>query len=172
VCARVLVFVCMCVYVCVCVGGYFHLGLWDSIGVTNMTCRRCPFTCIFCPHTLYMLTVTHCHTCCTRCPSHPCPHFTHIASHVAQYYSLDVSFFKSSLDSHLLDLLWAKYWVTTLATSPLLANRDFAAGQIADVAEKLEQVRACVRVCMRHVLMSVGEGGGRWCRVPSAAMWG
>lgn len=58
-----------------------------------------------------------------------------------QYYSLDVSFFKSRLDSHLLDLLWNKYWVNTLSTSPLIANREFAAGQVADIAEKLEQVR-------------------------------
>jgi COP9 signalosome complex subunit 5 len=59
---------------------------------------------------------------------------------VLQYYSLDVTFFKSGLDSHLLDLLWNKYWVNTLSTSPLIANREFAAGQIADIAEKLEQV--------------------------------
>lgn len=57
-----------------------------------------------------------------------------------QYYSLDVTFFKSGLDSHLLDLLWNKYWVNTLSTSPLIANWEFAAGQIADIAEKLEQV--------------------------------
>eukprot|EP00879_Flechtneria_rotunda_P020130 GHRR01021170.1.p2 GENE.GHRR01021170.1~~GHRR01021170.1.p2 ORF type:complete len:123 (+),score=45.98 GHRR01021170.1:1208-1576(+) len=60
--------------------------------------------------------------------------------HAKQYYSLDVSFFKSGLDSHLLDLLWNKYWVNTLSTSPLIANREFAAGQVADIAEKLEQV--------------------------------
>lgn len=59
--------------------------------------------------------------------------------HAKQYYSLDVTFFKSGLDSHLLDLLWNKYWVNTLSTSPLIANREFAAGQIADIAEKLEQ---------------------------------
>lgn len=46
------------------------------------------------------------------------------------------------LPSHLLDLLWNKYWVSTLSASPLLANRDFAAGQVADVAEKLEQAEA------------------------------
>jgi COP9 signalosome complex subunit 5 len=57
-----------------------------------------------------------------------------------------LQFFKSGLDSHLLDLLWSKYWVNTLSTSPLIANREFAAGQISDVAEKLEQVRACGRV--------------------------
>jgi COP9 signalosome complex subunit 5 len=60
--------------------------------------------------------------------------------YLLQYYSLDVSFFKSGLDSHLLDLLWNKYWVNTLSASPLIANREFAAGQIADIAEKLEQV--------------------------------
>jgi COP9 signalosome complex subunit 5 len=47
-----------------------------------------------------------------------------------QYYSLDITFFKSSTDSHLLDLLWNKYWVSTLSASPLLANREFAAGQV------------------------------------------
>eukprot|EP00955_Chlamydomonas_euryale_P066891 359680-Chlamydomonas_euryale.AAC.2 len=30
--------------------------------------------------------------------------------HAKQYYSLDVSFFKSSLDAHMLDLLWNKVW--------------------------------------------------------------
>ncbi|KAI5005095.1 hypothetical protein ZWY2020_032338 [Hordeum vulgare] len=52
------------------------------------------------------------------------------------YYSLDITYFKSSLDSHLLDLLWNKYWVNTLSSSPLLGNRDYVAGQIFD----LEQV--------------------------------
>ena len=50
-----------------------------------------------------------------------------------QYYSLDVSFFKSSLDSSLLSLLWNKYWVNTLSSSPLIGNRDFVAGQISDL---------------------------------------
>lgn len=38
---------------------------------------------------------------------------------VCRYYSLDVKYFKSSLDSQLLDLLWNKYWVDTLSSSPL-----------------------------------------------------
>lgn len=59
--------------------------------------------------------------------------------HCKQYYSLDITYFKSSLDSHLLDLLWNKYWVNTLSSSPLLANREYVAGQISDLAEKLEQ---------------------------------
>ncbi|CAA7398715.1 unnamed protein product [Spirodela intermedia] len=60
--------------------------------------------------------------------------------HCKQYYALDITYFKSSLDCHLLDLLWNKYWVNTLSSSPLLGNRDYVAGQISDLAEKLEQV--------------------------------
>ena len=37
-----------------------------------------------------------------------------------RYYSLDVSYFKSSLDKRLLDMLWNKYWVNTLSSSTLL----------------------------------------------------
>ncbi|KAJ8559800.1 hypothetical protein K7X08_003858 [Anisodus acutangulus] len=59
--------------------------------------------------------------------------------HCKQYYSLDVTYFKSSLDWHLLDLLWNKYWVNTLSSSPLLGNGDYVGGQISDLAEKLEQ---------------------------------
>jgi len=59
--------------------------------------------------------------------------------HCKRYYPLEVSYFKSSLDSHLLDLLWNKYWVSTLSSNVLLANRDYTAGQIGDLAEKLEQ---------------------------------
>lgn len=50
-----------------------------------------------------------------------------------QYYALDITYFKSSLDSHLLDLLWNKYWVNTLSSSPLLGNGDYVAGQISDL---------------------------------------
>jgi len=59
--------------------------------------------------------------------------------HCKQYYLLEVSYFKSSLDSHLLDLLWNKYWVNTLSSNPALTNRDYTAGQISDLSEKLEQ---------------------------------
>ncbi|MQM13693.1 hypothetical protein Taro_046622 [Colocasia esculenta] len=59
--------------------------------------------------------------------------------HCKQYYALDITYFKSSLDCYLLDLLWNKYWVNTLSSSPLLGNRDYVAGQISDLAEKLEQ---------------------------------
>lgn len=40
--------------------------------------------------------------------------------HCKQYYALDVSYFKSSLDTKLLDSLWNKYWLNTLSSSSLL----------------------------------------------------
>eukprot|EP00008_Paramoeba_atlantica_P010742 CAMPEP_0201480590 /NCGR_PEP_ID=MMETSP0151_2-20130828/5045_1 /ASSEMBLY_ACC=CAM_ASM_000257 /TAXON_ID=200890 /ORGANISM="Paramoeba atlantica, Strain 621/1 / CCAP 1560/9" /LENGTH=336 /DNA_ID=CAMNT_0047862493 /DNA_START=113 /DNA_END=1123 /DNA_ORIENTATION=+ len=63
-------------------------------------------------------------------------------THNNRYYSLEVSFFKSSVDSHLLSLLWEKYWINTLASSSLLVNRVYNAGQITDFARKLEEVDA------------------------------
>lgn len=43
--------------------------------------------------------------------------------HANQYYALEVEVFKSSLDTELLGLLWNKYWVNTLSTSPLISVR-------------------------------------------------
>eukprot|EP01088_Endostelium_zonatum_P015405 TRINITY_DN376_c1_g3_i1.p1 TRINITY_DN376_c1_g3~~TRINITY_DN376_c1_g3_i1.p1 ORF type:complete len:341 (+),score=94.43 TRINITY_DN376_c1_g3_i1:98-1120(+) len=59
-----------------------------------------------------------------------------------QYYPLEVSYFKSSLDEHLLNLLWNKYWVNTLSSNALLSNRDYFASAIGDVSEKLEQAES------------------------------
>ncbi|CAG2111801.1 unnamed protein product [Medioppia subpectinata] len=58
--------------------------------------------------------------------------------HCKQYYSLDVSYFKSLLDHRLLDSLWDKYWVHTLSSSSLLTNSDYTTGQIFDLSDKLE----------------------------------
>ncbi|CAN7078036.1 unnamed protein product [Brassica oleracea var. botrytis] len=62
--------------------------------------------------------------------------------HCKQYYSLDITYFKSSLDSHLLELLWNKYWVNTLSSSRVLGNGDYIAGQISDLAGKLDQAES------------------------------
>jgi COP9 signalosome complex subunit 5 len=59
--------------------------------------------------------------------------------HSKSYYSLPISFFKNGLDSHMLDLLWNKYWVNTLSSNPLVSNRDFSTGQVVDVRAKLEK---------------------------------
>ena len=40
--------------------------------------------------------------------------------HCKQYYELETTTFKSPLDSHLLELLWDKYWINTLSSSPTI----------------------------------------------------
>lgn len=37
-----------------------------------------------------------------------------------QYYRCELEFFKTNTDATLLNLLWNKYWINTLSTSPLL----------------------------------------------------
>lgn len=60
-------------------------------------------------------------------------------AHASRYYPLEVSHFKSTLDSHLLELLWHKYWVQTLSQSPLLTNRDFGNKQLRDLKLKMDE---------------------------------
>ena len=60
-------------------------------------------------------------------------------AHSARYYSLEVSHFKSTLDSQLLEALWNKYWVSTLSSSPLFTNRDYGTKQIAELGLKIKQ---------------------------------
>lgn len=58
-------------------------------------------------------------------------------AHANRYYSLDISHYKSTLDTQLLDQLWNKYWVSTLSQSPLFTNREYSTRQIADLSQKL-----------------------------------
>ncbi|VDD86308.1 unnamed protein product [Enterobius vermicularis] len=60
--------------------------------------------------------------------------------HCKQYYSLDVSYFKSSLDAKLLDSLWNTYWVSTLSTTPLVNSHSYTTSQITDLAKKLKSI--------------------------------
>lgn len=71
--------------------------------------------------------------------------------HCKQYYNLEVSYFKSALDSRLLDSLWNKYWVNTLSSTSMITNAEYITGQIFDLSEKLEQVESSI---------SRGGGGG------------
>jgi COP9 signalosome complex subunit 5 len=63
-------------------------------------------------------------------------------AHAAHYYSLEVTHYKSSLDTKILEALWNKYWVQTLSSSPLISNRDYGTNQIADLARKMQQETA------------------------------
>ncbi|PNY27520.1 COP9 signalosome complex subunit 5 [Tolypocladium capitatum] len=90
-------------------------------------------------------------------------------AHANRYYALEVSHFKSTLDSHLLELLWHKYWVQTLSQSPLLTNRDFGSKQMLDLSYKIKEATAVLARgrTAQNVLMgsfsgsAIGGGGGR-----------
>lgn len=65
-------------------------------------------------------------------------------AHSSQYYTMEIEHFKSSLDTHLLDLLWNKYWVSTLSQSPLFTNRDYSSKQMLDLANKIKKAEYCI----------------------------
>lgn len=66
-------------------------------------------------------------------------------AHSSRYYSLEVSNFKSSLDTAILELLWNKYWVQTLSQSPLFANRDYSSKQMLDLSSKIRQTSLAIQ---------------------------
>lgn len=80
-------------------------------------------------------------------------------AHANRYYPVEVSHFKSSLDTHLLDLLWHKYWVQTLSQSPMFTNRDYGNKQMLDLSSKIkEATNAVTRSRMAQGLALNGGG--------------
>ena len=65
-------------------------------------------------------------------------------AHASQYYSLDITHYKSTLDTHLLELLWNKYWVSTLSSSPLFTNREYGSKQILDLSQKIQNAQKTI----------------------------
>lgn len=81
-------------------------------------------------------------------------------AHASRYYSLEISHFKSTLDTHLLELLWNKYWVSTLSQSPLFTNRDYSSKQMLDLGEKIKQTERAIKANSRggqHSARSTGK---------------
>lgn len=76
-------------------------------------------------------------------------------AYASQYYSLEVSTFKSTLDNEILSLLWNKYWVTTLSQSPLLTTRDYGSKQIMDLSQKTK--RAATKIEYGDSRVNVGN---------------
>ena len=62
-------------------------------------------------------------------------------AHADRYYALEVSHFKSSLDSKLLEGLGNKYWVQTLSATPLESNHDYETRRIQDLAQKTSKAQ-------------------------------
>lgn len=65
--------------------------------------------------------------------------------HCKSYYSLTVSYFKSSLDSAILNAMWTTYWTNTLSAKPLQTNAAYLSSQLQDLAAKLDHVRRAGR---------------------------
>ena len=80
-------------------------------------------------------------------------------AHASQYYSLEISHYKSSLDTHLLELLWNKYWVSTLSQSPLFTNREYSSKQILDLSQKIRNAEASIKPDPRGVAKTIRPGG-------------
>ncbi|KAK3174137.1 proteasome regulatory particle subunit RPN11 [Lepraria neglecta] len=70
-------------------------------------------------------------------------------AHASRYYSLEISHFKSTLDTHLLELLWNKYWVSTLSQSPLFTNREYSSKQMLDLGGKVRQAERSIKAGSR-----------------------
>ncbi|KAI8322294.1 COP9 signalosome complex subunit 5 [Martensiomyces pterosporus] len=58
--------------------------------------------------------------------------------HSDKYYSLEVRYFKSMLDQQLMERLWRKHWINTLAQSPLITNNEFTTLKVTEVANKIQ----------------------------------
>ncbi|KAJ1626287.1 JAB1/Mov34/MPN/PAD-1 ubiquitin protease-domain-containing protein [Pavlovales sp. CCMP2436] len=81
--------------------------------------------------------------------------------HQNSYYQLDISYFKSSTDASLLSLLWNKYWISTLSSSTLVANQEYLASQVGDLAAKLEQAEGqLVNTNRSSLYLGSGAKGG------------
>ncbi|KAK6363216.1 COP9 signalosome catalytic subunit rri1 [Orbilia blumenaviensis] len=76
-------------------------------------------------------------------------------AHSNQYYPLEITHYKSSLDNHLLELLWHKYWVSTLSQSPLFTNREYSSKQMAEISRKIKKAETQ----LSHTKIMFGGGG-------------
>lgn len=78
--------------------------------------------------------------------------------HCKKYYSLEISYFKSELDSYLLECLGNKYWYNTLGTTSLTTNSDYTTRQISDLSERLEQAESRIaKGSLKWMLNDQGE---------------
>jgi len=81
-------------------------------------------------------------------------------AHSSRYYSLEISHFKSSLDTHILELLWNKYWIQTLSQSPLFTNRDYSSKQMLDLSHKIRQAGTSIsRGSKGSIASATGKSG-------------
>lgn len=66
--------------------------------------------------------------------------FEEFGVHSHKYYKLEHQVFKSNMDELVLERLWNEYWVHTLASSPLLHNRDHINKSVVNVVQKFNKI--------------------------------
>merc|ERR1711879_19195 len=71
-------------------------------------------------------------------------------AHCNRFYPLDVSIYKSTTDAHMFDLLWSKYWVKALASSPLIVAREYVTRKLGNVTTKLHTVEGQIGHSRSH----------------------
>ncbi|KAL2201139.1 mitochondrial protein from FMP27-domain-containing protein [Corynascus similis CBS 632.67] len=81
-------------------------------------------------------------------------------AHASKYYPLEVEHYRSTLDGRLLELLWNKYWVQTLAQNPLLSNRDYASSQMGDVALRVKEASVAISRTGKGAAAAMAAYGG------------
>ncbi len=77
------------------------------------------------------------------------------------WYTLETEYFKSSTDYNLLNLLWNKYWIKILTSSPLMSNRAYTNQQIIDLAKKMEKTENEISRGRGFQQMSLLEGSNK-----------
>ena len=72
--------------------------------------------------------------------SMPAEKFQDFGLHAHKYYKVEHSFFKTGMDTELLDRLWNEYWLHTLSHSPLLVNQATICQTLVNVVQKLKAI--------------------------------
>ena len=55
------------------------------------------------------------------------------------YYTIKTEIFKTKLDDQVLRLLWHEYWITSLASTAIVSNREMMDKKVIDLYEKYQQ---------------------------------
>ena len=102
--------------------------------------------------------------------SMPADKFQDFGLHAHKYYKVEHSFFKTGMDTELLDRLWNEYWLHTLSHSPLLTNQATICQTLVNVVQKLKSInfaeggsqsRSNYRGAQRNDTRQQQFGGGR-----------
>lgn len=79
-------------------------------------------------------------------------------AHADQYYPLNVSHFRSTLDIGILEALWSKYWANTLSASPLTTNRESLNRQMLALSKDIVKKNRGIGGKQQHMTLGSAQG--------------